>query len=254
MPSPRSLRSPLARRLSLLWLSPAGIFFASLTVLLWWTWWTAPAILLHLNGVLTRAEAVESKVNASAVNLDRATAAWSASSSEQASQVTDLATDIHGLVGSTDAVVGQFGTDAADLHRNLASIATLTDAGASTARQATADLTTLQTTIAASQPALTALPPLLTQYTTLGQALTARLADPSLARIESNLASATDSGQRELADFYVWSHPILNPPPCVTRACRIKRGLEKVNALLDVGYRAEEFSRFWSPLPVSITH
>lgn len=252
-----SARRPLARRLALSWLSPAGVFFSSLTVLLWWTWLTAPRLallLLHANGVLTRAEGVESKIFASAQNLDTASAAWAKSSTQQAAQVTDIATDIHGLVGSAGFVVSQFGTAAADLHQNLRSLSTLTDAATGTARQATADLADVGTTLTAAQPAVAATAPLLRQYTDLAQALAARISDPAVAQIESNLAAATNSGQKELADFYVWSHPILNPPPCQTRGCRLKRGLEKVDGVLDLGYRAEEVSRWWLPQPVSIQH
>ena len=77
-------------------------FFLSLTAL---AWLYGPRLLLHADGVLTRAEGVESKINASAINLDKATAAWSKSAQSQADAVTDLVTDAHGTLSQANTAL-----------------------------------------------------------------------------------------------------------------------------------------------------
>lgn len=66
-------------------------FFSVLT-------WKTPALLLHVNGVLTRAEGVESKLNATAGNLDKTTKVLADSSKAEAGALIDLTTDAHGTL------------------------------------------------------------------------------------------------------------------------------------------------------------
>lgn len=68
-----------------------AIFFSVLT-------WKTPALLLHVNGVLTRAEGVESKLYATAGNLDKATKVMADSSKAEADALIDLTTDAHGTL------------------------------------------------------------------------------------------------------------------------------------------------------------
>ena len=97
------------RYLSSLALASCGAFFLSLTVLLWIY---VPPILRHVDGAITRAEGVESKINASAVNLDKATAAWAGSAKTQADAVTGLVKDAHGTLSGVDSTLGALQGDA----------------------------------------------------------------------------------------------------------------------------------------------
>ena len=79
----------------------AAVFFLSLTAL---TWLYGPRILLHADGVLTRAEGVESKINATATNLDKASKQWADSEKSISSDVADTMTQARGtLSGAQDA-------------------------------------------------------------------------------------------------------------------------------------------------------
>ena len=84
-------------------------FFLSLTAL---AWLYGRPILIHANGAITRIEGVESKINASAVNLDKATKAWSDSAKGQADAVEDLVTDAHGTLAGVDNTLDALQVDA----------------------------------------------------------------------------------------------------------------------------------------------
>lgn len=82
--------------------------WASLTALFCMLWWVAfemRAVPARVDGVLMRAEGVESKINASAVNLDAATKAWAGSASEQARSIDGLVKDARGTLTETSAAV-----------------------------------------------------------------------------------------------------------------------------------------------------
>lgn len=115
------------KSLSSLALISVGAFFLSLTLLLWIY---APPILRHADGVLTRAEGVEGKLNASAVNLDKATKSWSDSAKGQLSAIQDLTTQAQGTL-----------SQAGDAAQRL-SISTSKTADAATALLASAKLST----------------------------------------------------------------------------------------------------------------
>src|ERR1700722_15554558 len=76
-------------------------FLLSLTAL---AWLYGPRLLLHADGAITRLEGVESKINASATNLDKASKQWADSEKAISSDVADTMTQARGtLSGAQDA-------------------------------------------------------------------------------------------------------------------------------------------------------
>jgi len=76
------------------------VLAASMTCIGLWELRHLPA---HLDGVLTRAEGVESKVYASAGNLDTATKAWANAAGEQAASIDGLVRDARGTLNTANA-------------------------------------------------------------------------------------------------------------------------------------------------------
>ena len=106
---PGSATNLMNRTLSSLAAASIAAFFFSLTALVWIY---GRPILIHANGAITRAEGVESKINASAVNLDAATKAWAGSAKTQADAVTGLVTDAHGTLSGVDGTLSALQGDA----------------------------------------------------------------------------------------------------------------------------------------------
>lgn len=124
-----------------------AVFFSVLT-------WQIPTLVLHLNGVLTRAEGVESKLNATAANLDKATGAWAASAKTQAGAIEDLATDAHGTLWQVNNLASSMTKSADALHENLNALHKTADAATGLATQARVDLETLNGSISQAGPLL----------------------------------------------------------------------------------------------------
>lgn len=96
---------------------------ASLTFLFCALSWVAMgmrAVPAHVDGVLLRAEGVESKINASAVNLDHATAAWAAAAQQQAASVNGLVLDARTTLRQTSAAVGDLRGAVSDVRGSVA--------------------------------------------------------------------------------------------------------------------------------------
>src|SRR6516165_9654470 len=92
-----------------------GVFFASLTYLLWRT----PNILLHVDGTLTRTEATLSKANATLSNLDKGTKAWADSAQAQAKAVQDLTEDARGTLQEASGTIHSLGVTSEHLQGTL---------------------------------------------------------------------------------------------------------------------------------------
>ena len=87
--------------LSSIAVASAAAFFCSLTILLWLY---GPRLLLHADGVLTRLEGVESKINATATNLDKASKQWADSEKSISTDIADTTLQARGtLSGAQDA-------------------------------------------------------------------------------------------------------------------------------------------------------
>jgi hypothetical protein len=181
-----------------------------------WVVWQARSIPLHVNGVLTRAEGVESKLNASAINLDKATAAWSSSAKTQADAITGLVTDAHGSLSEVDQTLAGLRSNSAALNGNLASLRTMTDEAAITLSQARADLVTLNGSIGATQPLVEA-------YTRSGDDLDKLLRSSGLNQTIAGLGVTSTNMGAITGDFETKFHAILFPSPCKTFGCRLTK-------------------------------
>ena len=183
-------------------------FLLSATGMVLWLGVAAHKVLAHLDGAVLRAEAIETKANATLVNLDRETGIWADSAKAQAGAVQDLATDAHGTLSVantaiegvnpvTAALTGEIGdlreTTTAATGATLALSGVLTRAQATTegatatlARTATAisDLDTLlkdqaiQRTMAAAAGALEDVHGMSTDGRRVADALTVKFLTP----------------------------------------------------------------------------
>lgn len=169
-------------------------FFALGTYILW----GARAIPLHINGVLTRAEGVESKANATLINLDKGTAAWAASSKDQAQSVQDVMTSVQGAVSGIDLTLASVRTDADAIHGAVNSISATADA-------ATGTLTAATETIGEGKRTIASLQPLVASYTRSGDDLDALLKDEAIHRTLTNVADTTQNLNGIVADGRVVS-------------------------------------------------
>jgi ABC-type transporter Mla subunit MlaD len=137
----------------------------------------------HLDGVLLRAEGVESKLNASAINLDTATRAWSQSAKQQADAITDLVTDAHGTLSQVNASVASIPPVMRDAQENLSSLRRVTDNAAISASALTDTIQTVNRSI----------PPIADAYTRSGEDLDSLLRDGAIRGTLANVQSITGS-------------------------------------------------------------
>jgi hypothetical protein len=94
-------KGPTMKFLYPLTAASAAVFFLSLTAL---TWIYGPRLLLHADGAITRFEGVESKINASATNLDKASKQWADSEKAISADVADTMQQARGtLSGAQEA-------------------------------------------------------------------------------------------------------------------------------------------------------
>ena len=153
-------------------------------------------VLKHVDGAVVRAEGIETKLNATLINLDKGTATWAAASKEQTAAIQDLATDAHGMISQANLAlesippVSQFAVD------ELKALYKTTDAATGLTMALTGDATEAKTTIAAAQP-------LLASYTQSGNDLDALLKDhavrDTITDVEfttQNLAGVTNDLRR----------------------------------------------------------
>jgi ABC-type transporter Mla subunit MlaD len=176
------------------------IFLVSLTGVVLWLGYDAHKLLtgldLKLNGasgVLMRVEGVESKANATLVNLDKGTAAWAASAKDQAAAITDLATDTHGTLSEVNSTVESLHGSADSLHTELDSLHKTTDQATALAAALTSDAETANTTIAAAQPVLAG-------FARDSEDLDALLKDQAIHQTLTAAAATLDNASGILAD------------------------------------------------------
>jgi hypothetical protein len=152
-------------------------FFGLGTYLLW----ESRSIPLRMNGVLARAEGVESKANATLINLDKGTAAWASSSAGQAQAVQNVMTDLRGTISSINQTLTSLQMDANAIQGTVSSAQGTADAAKHTLDALTVSIQTANDTIAAGKPLLEA-------YTRSGDDLDALLHDEAIHRTLSSTA------------------------------------------------------------------
>jgi hypothetical protein len=168
-------------------------FFLSLTAL---AWLYGPRLLLHADGVLTRAEGVESKINATASNLDKASKQWADSETAISADVADTMLQARGtLSGAQDAFASIL-----PVAQHLQGTA---DAGTALLASAKATTDTLPPLIGHTQTAIDKILPIESRITTTAGDLDAFLKSQAVtgtaenaAKITANLAAITADGQK----------------------------------------------------------
>jgi ABC-type transporter Mla subunit MlaD len=122
------------QRLSLIaaCLSVSG-FFLALTFLLWRT----PNLLLHVDGTLTRTEAVLSKARATLDNLDKGTKQWADASKEQSDAITDVTTQAGVTFSTATGTLAEIRGTTAKLNTSADALTGLLVAGKGTTDAAT---------------------------------------------------------------------------------------------------------------------
>lgn len=166
------------------------------------------AVLYHLDGAVTRLEAIETKANATLVNLDKASATWASASGQQTAAIQDLADDAHGTLSQADLALESIPPISNATVDELRALKGTTDAGTQLELQA---VTTLQTMDSKTGMLLDA-------YTASGRDLDALIQEnsPSVRTVLQNSASMTGSGAGILADgkvvsdkiTYDYTHPV----------------------------------------------
>lgn len=155
-------------------------------------------------GILARAQGLETKANATLINLDKGTATWAASAKDQANAITDLATDTHGTLSEVNQVAESLHGSADALHTELDSLHKTTDQATALAAALTVDAETANQTIAAGRPLLEA--------STLAMAhFDALVTSPDLSQALSHVQGMTASGDKMLADVQWKEHQLLHP-------------------------------------------
>jgi len=81
------------------------LFLLALIGMTLWIGMAVHGLIMHLDGAVTRAEAIETKANATLVNLDKGTAVWAASAKDQAGAVQELAKDAHGTLSQANTAL-----------------------------------------------------------------------------------------------------------------------------------------------------
>lgn len=195
------------------WLSPSGFLLTTLTILLWSA---GPRILLHVNEILVRGEGVETKINATAINLDRATNTWAQASKAQAQSVQGLVdkaqnslNQIPGTIASVNAAVTTINAQVQHVGPLLDSTKAVTDSIPPAITRLDSDLEAIRAPI--------------DNFGNTVNDIDAQIKSPAVTGTLSNLQAISGNAAQTTFDFQKRFHDILFPPPCRTFGCRFTR-------------------------------
>jgi hypothetical protein len=181
-------------RLQRLSLCAAGlsicVFFSSIS----WMLWQQPNLLRHVDGTLTRTEAVLSKFYAVASNVDKTTKVIADSSKAQADGVADTMLQARGTLSAASDTLKGLQTTSAKLNESADAATGLLRAGTGTVTQATQDLRTLDASISATRPLIMDADVAVQNFDNL-------LASPDLADALRNVSTVTQNASVISSDF-----------------------------------------------------
>lgn len=178
----------LLKSIAVAWISPKGVFYASLTVLLWMA---GPKMILHINNILVRGEAVETKINATAVNLDHATKTWATASQAQAQSVQVLVGKLSGTADNLNDEISTFRKTTDSLNQ-LVENANPVLVSAKTA------IDSLPPAIKSTQDTITSLQKPIDDSSHLISDVDKRVSDPHVQVLMENLSGISVSGNHML--------------------------------------------------------
>lgn len=198
-------------------------FFAPLA----WQAWSTPYLFKHVDGVVTRAQGIEHRVYGTIDNIDKASKTWADSSKTQAGEVTDLITQFHGVLSTTDTAIWRLGHAADTANAQLLHVGPLLDS----AKLAVDSIppAVKQTGDAATQVGNAA-----GQLGTLAGSINKTVTDPQTAELlgylrstsksVAHMADTTDQVETKFAHPYL--HPSTNP---------FKRAWEQASPYIEAG-------------------
>lgn len=212
-------------------LAGAVFFIAAAVVVL-----RVPDVLLHLDGTLTRFEAVESKVYATAQNIDAASATWSNSAKEETAAVNNLTAQALQTISETRVTLASAQTTIQTIGDQSKEVGPLLiSARAATDRLGPA-IGQVQDTVAGLQEPLQAGAQSL-------QDLDARISDPHISALLVNLDTTSGNAAAMSTDAQKKFHDLLYPRPCIGSWCWALTSWRVIKAgsnLMEPGYFLEQ--------------
>jgi hypothetical protein len=170
------------------------VLLVSVTGVVLWLGYDAHRLLKHLDGAALRAQGLETKANATLINLDKGTAVWAASAKDQAGAIADLATDAHGTLSQADNALVSIKQSSDRLSDELVSLKGTTDASTVFIQSTSQDL---HSTFGVVQAGL---PPLFGKSGAALDNVNAFLKKKAIDDILTNTASITGSGADIMSD------------------------------------------------------
>jgi hypothetical protein len=176
------------------------LFLLAATGAVCWLAYDAHLLLRHLDGVAVRAEGIETKANATLINLDKGTAVWAASAKSQAGAVEDLATDAHGTLSQANTALAGVSGVAQHVQGTADAATSLLASAQQATDQVPTTLATMNQTIGDFQPVLSALARSADSANKAVIDFDALVNSPDLSHALSHVEGMTASGDAILGD------------------------------------------------------
>lgn len=206
-----------------------------------------------------RIEALLATSNNAASNVVTASGVWANSAVNEANQVNAIARDTRAsivatgrladklteLAGATKSQVDQVGP-------MLSSVKTTADGAADLLASTKGTTDKLPPLVGDLRAALQGIPPIELQAQSTLSDFDKLLASKSLSDAIAGVASTTQNTGKISGDLYVYAHPILNPDPCTTTACRWKKGLAIAGSVAGFGSNLYGAKSLITPLSVKV--
>ncbi len=171
-------------------------------------------------------------LNPTVAHIDAATKSWSDASAQQVTSVSAIEKDIRAQLWHVDRVLNS-GSD------TLKAATGTLQASTRALDTANDQLTHVAPVLDAAKGSLDAIPPAITQITKDVPPLIANangavtdvrkfITSPDLMATVGNVEGITEHTEGMSADFQHALHPILNPEPCKTKGCKVKRTFKAI--------------------------
>lgn len=154
-------------------------------------------LILHGDGVLTRLEGIESKANATLINIDDGTRVWAASAKSQARSIEALTVGATYAIQDARGAIGDVQKMVTTATEQEAHVGPLLDSLKSTSDSAQPVLGQLALTASASTQTL--------------DAINIRIRDPKIDELMGHIRGMSASGDSMLADAAYKTHQLLHP-------------------------------------------
>lgn len=202
-----------------------------------WLGAAAHRVLVHLDGATVRLEGVESKANATLINLDKGSAIWASSAQSEAKDVSDTMLQVRGtLSGAQDAFES--------IPPAVGAIKGTADAGTSLLASAQKTTDVLPTAIQHIRADFDATQEPVSEIGQDAADFDALLKQKSLSDTLDSIAQTSHHAAQISGDFDTRFHALLFPPPCRTFGCRMSKYVWP--AIKDAGALGEDSYWIWA--------